>query len=186
MPEVNVPLFVIPPFKVIASLIELFQVAPLAIVTSPVNVSVPVVEVMVRFPLVPFPTLVTPVTVNEYAPMLKVAPSPIFKSPFIVNVAAIVVVPALQVKLLKLVKTVVGSVLFPANITVPVLGVQVLVPVPATVIAPFIVNVLLFVIVNEPGALLVPFPRIKLPATKLDPLTNVIVPELVVEFEPPI
>ena len=63
-PAVKVPLQVIPPLNVIASSAELFQVAPLLIVTRPPKVSVPVVEDMINVPLVPFPTVVLPVTVK--------------------------------------------------------------------------------------------------------------------------
>jgi hypothetical protein len=96
-----------------------------------------------------------------------------------------VVVPAEIVKLPNEVTTVVGRVFVAPNITVPVLGVQVFVPVPPNAIPPFIVSELPLVIVIVPGALLVAFPIVKLPTVIAAPLTNVIVPVLPAPPAPP-
>ena len=104
---------------------ELFQTPPTFIVTRPVKVFAPVAEDTVRFPLVPAPTVVVPVTVNAKAPTEKVAPSAMERLLFIVRPVAVVVVPAVIVSLLKEVKKVLGSVFVVVSSTVPVPGVQV-------------------------------------------------------------
>lgn len=94
VPDVNVPLlFVTPPLILIASLIELSQVAPEFRVTSPVNVFVPAVEEKVNLPLVPAPILVVPVTVKLKPPWLKVTLSSITRLPEMVIVFAEVLIP---------------------------------------------------------------------------------------------
>ena len=55
----------IPPRNVSAEFPELFQVAPVLIVTKPVKIFVPVAEEIVRLPLAPAPTAVVPVTVAQ-------------------------------------------------------------------------------------------------------------------------
>jgi hypothetical protein len=90
----------------------------------------------------------------------------------------VVVVPLKICKLPNDVKIEDGKAFVAFIITVPLLGVQVFVPVPPNENAPFIVNVLPLVMVKVPRALLVAFPSIKLPAVKFAPLTNVIVPLL--------
>ena len=52
-----------PPLNVTGEFPELFQVAPVATVTSPVNIFVPVAEEIIKLPFVPPPTVVVPVMV---------------------------------------------------------------------------------------------------------------------------
>lgn len=91
VPAVKVPLFVIPPWIVIAELPELFHVAPELIVTRSVKVFVPVAEEMVSVPLVPPPTVVVPVTERAKPAAVKVVPLPTFKLPPILNPTTVVV-----------------------------------------------------------------------------------------------
>ncbi len=90
VPAVNVPLFVIPPLKVTAELPELFQVAPLLIVTNPVNNLVPVGELITRLPLVPSPIVVVPVTVKLYPVAVNAVPFLIKRLLFITMLAPVV------------------------------------------------------------------------------------------------
>ena len=62
VPAVKVPLLVMPPRNETASLAELFQLPFAFTVTRPLKVLVPVVDEMVKVPLVPPPTVVVPVT----------------------------------------------------------------------------------------------------------------------------
>ena len=64
VPAVNVPLLVIPPWNVTPSFPELFHVAPVLIVTNPVNCRAALVAVIFRIPLAPPPIDVGPVAVN--------------------------------------------------------------------------------------------------------------------------
>jgi hypothetical protein len=91
-----------------------------------------------------------------------------------------VVVPAEIVKLLKSVKVAAGRVLVAPKTTVPVPRVQVCVPVPGAVSAPFIVSVPPAVIVIVLALVTVAFPIAKLLHVKLDPLAKVIVPALAI------
>lgn len=81
----------IPPLKVTPSSAELFHVAPLLTVTSPVNVFVPAVPVILSLPLIPPPTVVAPFTVKSKPAALKVVPLSIFKFPLIVVPTTVVV-----------------------------------------------------------------------------------------------
>jgi hypothetical protein len=93
VPALKAPLLVMPPLKVTGELAEvLVQAPPALMVTGPVNILVPVAEVMFSAPLAPPPTLVVPVTVKANPAALNVVPSPIFKLPPIVKPATVVVV----------------------------------------------------------------------------------------------
>ena len=59
----NVGVVVMPPLNVTGEFPELFQVAPEATVTRPVNIFVPVAEEITKLPFVPPPTVVVPVMV---------------------------------------------------------------------------------------------------------------------------
>src|SRR5580704_9813648 len=102
---------------------ELFQVPPALIVTRPVNIFAPAAPDTVKFPLVPPPIVVVPVTVRANPPTEKVAPSAIVRLEFMVSAAAVVVVPAKIFRLLKE-KGAAGRVTEAVNSTVPVPGVQ--------------------------------------------------------------
>src|ERR1700732_1313666 len=104
---------------------ELFQVPPALIVSRPVKVFAPVAEDTVRFPLVPPPTVVVPVTVNAKAPAEKLAPSAMERLPLMARATAVVVVPTVIVRLWKEVKKEAGSVFVVVSSTVPAPGVQV-------------------------------------------------------------
>ena len=100
VPAVKVPLLVIPLLNANGEFPELFQVAPVLIVTRPIRIFVPVVDDTVRLPLVPPPTVVVPVTVKAKPPTVKVVPSPTLRLPLIVNPVTVVVVTVpLRVKL---------------------------------------------------------------------------------------
>ena len=67
---------VIPPLNVTGELAEVFvQIAPEAIVTRPVNIFVPVADVILSVPLVPPPNVVVPETVKLNPPTLSEPPS---------------------------------------------------------------------------------------------------------------
>ena len=66
------PPIVKPPFSDTAALPEFVQVAPALKVSNPVNVLVPAVFVNTIAPLVPFPTVVVPVTAITEATDVKV------------------------------------------------------------------------------------------------------------------
>ena len=91
LPPLNAEVVVIPPRKVTGEFPELFQLAPVLIVTKPAKIFVPVAEVMFRMPLVPPPTVVVPVTVNAKPAALKVVPLPTTKFPPIPRVSTVVV-----------------------------------------------------------------------------------------------
>ena len=69
------------PPKLTISLAELFQVAPAAIVTSPVKVLAPVALLMTKLPVDPPPTVVVPVTVRSKPAAVKVVPSAMESAP---------------------------------------------------------------------------------------------------------
>jgi len=127
--SVNVPplLIVTSEPNVNASATDSVIIAPLLIVTAPVKVFVPVVEVMFKMPLVPFPTVVVPDTVNEKAPTLKVVPSPILKlPPIIVEIRVEIEALPVRLKLLNVVELLPPMVFVaPVMVTVPVAAVNV-------------------------------------------------------------
>ena len=84
-PAVNVPLLVIPRLNCIAEPIELVQVAPIAMVTSPVNNLAPVTDETVKLPLVAPPIVVVPVTVKANPAAVKPVPLPIIRLPVMVK-----------------------------------------------------------------------------------------------------
>ena len=95
MPElaVKVPLLVMPLLKVGAMAAPSFQVAPLLMVTKPVNVLAGMVaEEKDNVPEVPAPTVVVPVTPNVKAPTVKAVPSPMDRFPLTVRLAPVVAV----------------------------------------------------------------------------------------------
>lgn len=81
LPAVNVPLLVIPPWNVTAELPELFHVDVDATVTRPVNVLVPVEEVMINDAAPADPTWVAPPTENVTAPTETEVPFPTVSIP---------------------------------------------------------------------------------------------------------
>ena len=93
-PAVNVPveLFVMPPLNSTSEFPELFHVAPLAIVTKPVNILAPVAEEIVRPPLDPPPTAVVPVIVVAYPAIVNVVPLPMTRLPETESPAPVVAV----------------------------------------------------------------------------------------------
>lgn len=92
VPALKVPLFVIPPLNVTGEFAAvLVHVPPEAIVTRPVKILVPVAEVIVRFPLVPPPTVVVPVTVNANAAAVKIVPFPTERLPVMPRPTTVVV-----------------------------------------------------------------------------------------------
>ena len=93
-PAMKLPLLVTPPLRVTSPFPELLQVAPAAVVTKPVNVFVPVDDVMVKLPVAPPPTVVVPVTLKLKAPTDKSAPLLIAIVPTTVVLAPRVLVPA--------------------------------------------------------------------------------------------
>ena len=130
----------------------------------------------------PFNVTVVAVMVCAAA-VVKVAPEAMVKFAIAVRLTAVVVIPPLIVKLLNVVKIVVGNVLVAVKITVPVPGFHVLVPVPR-VIAPPRLSVPPAVMVIVPFAPATLPPRSKLPALSVEPLVKVIVPELPVILLP--
>jgi hypothetical protein len=127
-------------------------------------------------PLVNVPLFVKlPLSVNRFEPGVKVASLLIVSAPLICKALPNEVVPEVTTKLLKVVKIVAGRVLVAVNSTVPVLGVQV-VPVPPIASEP-VLKVEEALMVRTAGELL-EFPSVKLPLSKVDPLTNVMVPVL--------
>ena len=70
----------------------LFHVPPAVIVTAPVKVYVPTLEVMFKIPVEPPPTVVAPVAVKLNPAMFSVVPSPIDTVPLTAIPTTVVVV----------------------------------------------------------------------------------------------
>ena len=105
VPELKVPLLVMPPLNVTGEFAAvLVHVPPAATVTRPTKVLVPVAEVIVRLPLVPPPTVVVPVTVKLKPATVNVVPSPTESAPpTVVAIPVVVFVLPLVLRLLKVV-----------------------------------------------------------------------------------
>lgn len=126
--------------------------APLLIVTIPVNVFVPVAEVIDNVPLVPPPTVVVPVTVKAKAPAVNVVPFAITRLlPIVVPTPRETEADPLSVTLYRFPEPDPLMEVVPLKVTVLVLGINV----PSLTQLPLTVNVFEPVIVSVAPALIV-------------------------------
>ena len=144
-------------------------------------------DVLTRF------TSILPLPFNVPAPLMTCPVAPGIKEPLTVMVPPtlkllplVTVAPEFIVKLLKLEKIVEGKVVVPANIKVPVPGVQTFVTAVFIVISPFKVSVppLVIVIVPIAGVVAVP-PKKRLLAAIEEPVAKLMVPVLLELPDPP-